>query len=110
MGQQADLPTQGVMHAIRALPHVGWVYRQKNFPWRDGAPVRATVVLTGTPEPIATTVLTPHTRSRTPSSACASGRYTLFEVLEGEAHQPFQEVPDRWDARVTSFWQSINSP
>jgi pimeloyl-ACP methyl ester carboxylesterase len=28
-----------------------------------------------------------------------------FEVLEGESHQPFQEVPDEWNARVDAFWR-----
>jgi len=28
-----------------------------------------------------------------------------FEVMEEEAHQPFQEVPDAWNARVHEFWQ-----
>ncbi|MGM0928992.1 MAG: alpha/beta fold hydrolase [Actinomycetota bacterium] len=28
-----------------------------------------------------------------------------FEVMEEEAHQPFQEVPDAWNARVDEFWQ-----
>jgi pimeloyl-ACP methyl ester carboxylesterase len=31
----------------------------------------------------------------------------LFEVFEGEAHQPFQEVPDRWNDRVSAFWGSV---
>ncbi|MGY1709784.1 alpha/beta fold hydrolase [Geodermatophilus sp. SYSU D00758] len=30
-----------------------------------------------------------------------------FEVWETEAHQPFQEVPDRWNARVDEFWQQV---
>jgi pimeloyl-ACP methyl ester carboxylesterase len=30
-----------------------------------------------------------------------------FEVMEEEAHQPFQEVPDRWNARVDAFWQDV---
>jgi pimeloyl-ACP methyl ester carboxylesterase len=30
-----------------------------------------------------------------------------FEVLSGEAHQPFQEVPDEWNARVDAFWQEV---
>jgi pimeloyl-ACP methyl ester carboxylesterase len=30
-----------------------------------------------------------------------------FEVLEGEAHQPFQEVPDTWNARVDAFWREV---
>ncbi|HEY0772496.1 MAG TPA: alpha/beta fold hydrolase [Nocardioidaceae bacterium] len=31
----------------------------------------------------------------------------VFEVLEEEAHQPFQEVPDQWNARVDSFWREV---
>jgi pimeloyl-ACP methyl ester carboxylesterase len=30
-----------------------------------------------------------------------------FEVQEGEAHQPFQEVPDVWNARVGEFWHDV---
>jgi pimeloyl-ACP methyl ester carboxylesterase len=30
-----------------------------------------------------------------------------FEVLPGEAHQPFQEVPDLWNTRVDAFWRQI---
>ena len=29
----------------------------------------------------------------------------VFEVMEEEGHQPFQEVPDEWNARVDAFWQ-----
>jgi hypothetical protein len=25
--------------------------------------------------------------------------------MEDEAHQPFQEVPDEWNARVDAFWR-----
>ena len=32
-----------------------------------------------------------------------------FEVLPGEAHQPFQEVPDEWNARVEAFWQEVRA-
>ena len=28
-----------------------------------------------------------------------------FEVMPEESHQPFQEVPDEWNARVDAFWQ-----
>ncbi len=31
-----------------------------------------------------------------------------FEVLEEESHQPFQEVPDEWNARVERFWREID--
>lgn len=32
-----------------------------------------------------------------------------FEVLEEEAHQPFQEVPDVWNARVDAFWRDVEN-
>ena len=28
-----------------------------------------------------------------------------FEVMPNESHQPFQEIPDDWNARVDQFWQ-----
>jgi pimeloyl-ACP methyl ester carboxylesterase len=30
-----------------------------------------------------------------------------FDVMPGEAHQPFQEVPDEWNARVDAFWREV---
>jgi pimeloyl-ACP methyl ester carboxylesterase len=30
-----------------------------------------------------------------------------FEVMESESHQPFQEVPDDWNARVDAYWREI---
>jgi pimeloyl-ACP methyl ester carboxylesterase len=32
-----------------------------------------------------------------------------FEVMEEEAHQPFQEVPDEWNARVDAFWRGAEA-
>src|SRR4051812_18923417 len=32
-----------------------------------------------------------------------------FEVMEEEAHQPFQEVPDEWNARVDALWREVES-
>jgi pimeloyl-ACP methyl ester carboxylesterase len=32
-----------------------------------------------------------------------------FEVLEEESHQPFQEVPDEWNARVDAFWREVDA-
>ena len=32
-----------------------------------------------------------------------------FEVMEEESHQPFQEVPDEWNARVDAFWREVES-
>jgi pimeloyl-ACP methyl ester carboxylesterase len=31
-----------------------------------------------------------------------------FELLPGEAHQPFQEVPGEWNARVDAFWREVD--
>lgn len=31
-----------------------------------------------------------------------------FEILPGEAHQPFQEVPDVFNTRVDAFWQKVD--
>jgi pimeloyl-ACP methyl ester carboxylesterase len=30
-----------------------------------------------------------------------------FEVMAEEAHQPFQEVPYQWNARVDAFWREV---
>ena len=30
-----------------------------------------------------------------------------FEVMDEESHQPFQEVPDDWNARVDAFWRDV---
>jgi len=32
-----------------------------------------------------------------------------FEVMEEESHQPFQEVPDDWNARVDGFWREAEA-
>ena len=32
-----------------------------------------------------------------------------FEVMEGESHQPFQEAPDDWNARVDAFWHEVEA-
>jgi hypothetical protein len=29
--------------------------------------------------------------------------------MEDEAHQPFQEVPDQWNARVDAFWRQLEA-
>jgi pimeloyl-ACP methyl ester carboxylesterase len=30
-----------------------------------------------------------------------------LHVMEGEAHQPFQEVPEAFNALVTDFWRRV---
>ena len=32
-----------------------------------------------------------------------------FEVMAGQAHQPFQEVPDEFNARVDAFWRQVEA-
>jgi pimeloyl-ACP methyl ester carboxylesterase len=32
-----------------------------------------------------------------------------FEVLPGAAHQPFQEAPDDFDARLDAFWRYVDA-
>jgi pimeloyl-ACP methyl ester carboxylesterase len=32
-----------------------------------------------------------------------------FELMDGEAHQPFQEVPDEFNARVDAFWRDVET-
>jgi pimeloyl-ACP methyl ester carboxylesterase len=32
-----------------------------------------------------------------------------FEVFEGEAHQPFQEIPDEFNACVDEFWREVEA-
>jgi pimeloyl-ACP methyl ester carboxylesterase len=32
-----------------------------------------------------------------------------FELMSGEAHQPFQEVPDEFNARVDAFWHEVEA-
>ncbi len=32
-----------------------------------------------------------------------------FEILAGEAHQPFQESPDAFNRRVDDFWQQVET-
>jgi 3-oxoadipate enol-lactonase len=32
-----------------------------------------------------------------------------YKVMEEESHQPFQEVPDDWNARVDAFWRDVEA-
>jgi pimeloyl-ACP methyl ester carboxylesterase len=32
-----------------------------------------------------------------------------FEVMPGHAHQPFQEIPDEFNARVDAFWREVDA-
>jgi pimeloyl-ACP methyl ester carboxylesterase len=35
--------------------------------------------------------------------------WARFEVMEDEAHQPFQEVPAEWNARADAFWREVEA-
>jgi pimeloyl-ACP methyl ester carboxylesterase len=32
-----------------------------------------------------------------------------FELMPEEAHQPFQEMPVEWNARVDAFWREVEA-
>jgi pimeloyl-ACP methyl ester carboxylesterase len=58
-----------------------------------------TLVLAGGRDPTARPELCRAVADRIPGAR--------FEVMEEEAHQPFQEVPDEWNARVDAFWRQV---
>lgn len=51
-------------------------------------------------------ILTPPRFGHAVAEAIAGAR---FEVMPGEAHQPFQEVPDEFNARVDAFWREVEA-
>ena len=61
-----------------------------------GAP---TLVLAGDED-----IIAPPRHGRMVADAIPGAR---FEVMPGEAHQPFQESPDAFNARVDAFWTEI---
>jgi pimeloyl-ACP methyl ester carboxylesterase len=32
-----------------------------------------------------------------------------LDLMAGEAHQPFQEVPEEFNARVEAFWREVEA-
>jgi pimeloyl-ACP methyl ester carboxylesterase len=61
--------------------------------------VAPTLVLSGELD-----VILPPRFGRSVAAAIPNAR---FEVMPGEAHQPFQEVPDEFNARVDAFWREV---
>jgi pimeloyl-ACP methyl ester carboxylesterase len=49
-------------------------------------------------------LVTPPALGRQVAEAIPGAR---FEMLEGEAHQPFQEVPERYNELVDAFWREV---
>lgn len=35
--------------------------------------------------------------------------FSMFDVMPGGAHQPFQELPDEFNARVDAFWCEVDA-
>lgn len=64
---------------------------------RLGQITAPTLVLAGGVDPMSRPELGEDVARRIPGA--------LFEVLPDESHQPFQEIPDEWNARVDAFWQ-----
>jgi pimeloyl-ACP methyl ester carboxylesterase len=50
--------------------------------------------------------ITPPRYGRAAADAIPGAR---FEILAEEAHQPFQEVPDQFNATVDTFWQQVEA-
>jgi pimeloyl-ACP methyl ester carboxylesterase len=42
-------------------------------------------------------------------SVAAAVPNARFEIMPGEAHQPFQEVPDEFNTRVDAFWREVDA-
>jgi pimeloyl-ACP methyl ester carboxylesterase len=42
-------------------------------------------------------------------SAAAAISNARFDVMAGEAHQPFQEAPEEFNARVEAFWREVEA-
>jgi len=51
-------------------------------------------------------ITTPPRLSREVADAIPGAR---FELMEGEAHQPFQEVPERFNEIVDAFWREVDA-
>ncbi|MGH2946117.1 MAG: BTAD domain-containing putative transcriptional regulator [Solirubrobacteraceae bacterium] len=47
--------------------------------------------------------------SRFGRSVAAGIPNARFDVMAGEAHQPFQETPDEFNARVDAFWREVDA-
>lgn len=68
---------------------------------RLGAISAPTLVLAGGRDPTSRPELCHAVAERIPGAH--------IEVMKEEAHQPFQEVPDAWNARVDTFWREVET-
>jgi len=90
--KQAPEDTQRTLDAF--LSHAGTTSRLPSI-------TAPTLVLAGGVDPTAHPALGRAVAEAIPGA--------LFEVMECESHQPFQEIPDVWNARVDSFWRDVEA-
>jgi pimeloyl-ACP methyl ester carboxylesterase len=89
-------PHQSSLEAFQAQVDVCLAHDTADRLSQIGAP---TLVLAGELD----TILPP----RVGHAVAAGIPEARFEVMPGEAHQPFQEVPDEFNARVDAFWREV---
>lgn len=91
-------PHQQSAEAFRAQVEVCFTHDTADRLSEIAAP---TLVLSGELD-----VLLPQRFGRAVAAGIPNAR---FEVMRGEAHQPFQEVPDEFNARVDAFWREVEA-
>jgi pimeloyl-ACP methyl ester carboxylesterase len=94
MAFQYQQPPEALQQQIDA-------FRDHDLMDRLGEISAPTLVVAGTED-----LITPPRLGRKVAGAIPGAR---FELLEGEAHQPFQEVPDRFNALVDEFWRDVDA-
>ncbi len=87
-------PPEAMQRAIDAFRDHGLLDRLPEI----GVP---TLVIAGDEDRI-----TPPRLGREVAAAIPGAR---FELMDGEAHQPFQEVPDKFNALVDAFWREVDA-
>jgi pimeloyl-ACP methyl ester carboxylesterase len=106
----ADGMVERIIEETLAFPHPqsAEAFQRQLAPFRthdtlDRLPAIAvpTLVLAGELD-----IITPPRLGRVVAEAIPGA---VFEVLPGEAHQPFQEVPEEFNARVDAFWREVGT-
>ena len=87
-------PPEAMQRAIDA-------FRDHDLMDRLGEIAVPTLVIAGSEDRV-----TPPRLGRAVADAIPGAR---FELMEGEAHQPFQEVPEEFNSLVDSFWQQLDA-
>jgi pimeloyl-ACP methyl ester carboxylesterase len=92
------LPYQQPVEAFQAQVNVCLTHDRSDRLSEITAP---TLVLSGELD-----VILPPRFGRSVAAGIPNGR---FEVMPGEAHQPFQEVPEEWNTAVDAFWREVEA-